>query len=141
MRAVPAPLDARARATMKANRRRDTGPELQVRRLLHRAGLRYRTDVRVDIVGVVARPDIVFTRARVAVFIDGCFWHGCPQHGKMPRHNRNYWAPKLRRNAERDRSVDAALQRAGWRVIRCWEHEDAVGTAARIAAVVRSRSS
>jgi DNA mismatch endonuclease (patch repair protein) len=125
---------------MRANRRRDTGPELLIRSLLHRAGLRFRVDRRLTVDGVACRPDIVFSRARVAVFVDGCFWHGCPEHGELPRANRAFWEEKLGRNAERDRRQDAALSAAGWRVVRIWEHEDPAASARLIEELVRERS-
>lgn len=109
---------------MVANRRRDTQPELRVRRLLHAAGLRYRIDVRPD-PAVRGRADIVFNRRRIVVFIDGCFWHGCPVHAVQPKSNTTYWAPKLARNRERDLEVTAALLSRGWTVLRFWEHEPA----------------
>jgi len=117
---------------MLANRGRDTAPELAVRRLLHRSGLRFRVDFAP--LGGRRRADIVFTRRRVAVFIDGCFWHGCPEHATLPKSNTDYWLPKLRRNSERDREVDAVLGDAGWVVLRFWEHEapDSV-----VAAIIR----
>jgi len=109
---------------MKGNRRADTGPELALRRALHGLGYRYRKDYRLDLAdGIRVRPDIVFTARRVAVFVDGCFWHCCPDHGSQPAANTWYWEPKLRRNVERDRVADAALARAGWTVLRLWEHE------------------
>lgn len=107
---------------MRANRRTDTGPERALRSELHRLGLRFRKDFRLKLDQGSVRPDIVFTRAKVAVFIDGCFWHQCPDHGQMPRSNRHYWAEKLTRNVERDRANDAALARAGWKVLRFYEH-------------------
>lgn len=113
---------------MRANRRTDTKPEVELRRALHRLGYRYRKDLRLDLGGRRVRPDIVFTARKVAVFVDGCFWHACPEHGRQPRTNEWYWAPKLRRNVERDRAADAALAAAGWRVVRLWEHEP-IGTA------------
>ncbi len=115
--------NAVSRRTMQRNRRRDTGPELAVRRQLHHLGLRYRVDypIRVD---TVTRPDVVFTRAKVAVFVDGCFWHSCPTHATTPVSNHVYWDAKLRRNRERDIEQTAALARAGWTVLRFWEHED-----------------
>jgi DNA mismatch endonuclease, patch repair protein len=126
---------------MRANRRTDTKPELALRRELHRQGLRYRKDYRLDLEGARVRPDIAFTARRVAVFVDGCFWHVCPEHGTKPANNTWYWGPKLARNVERDRAADAALAAAGWRVVRIWEHEsleaavavvlDAVGPRAR----------
>ncbi len=109
---------------MRANRRTDTKPELALRSALHRMGYRYRKDHRLDLdAGVRVRPDIVFTRRRVAVFVDGCFWHVCPEHGKNPVVNEWYWTPKLRRNIERDRAANTALAAAGWQVVRVWEHE------------------
>jgi DNA mismatch endonuclease, patch repair protein len=109
---------------MRANRRKDTKPELALRRALHSQGYRYRKDYRLDLAGGTrVRPDIAFTARKVAVFVDGCFWHGCPQHGSRPAVNVWYWEPKLRRNTERDRLADAALAAAGWAVVRVWEHE------------------
>lgn len=122
-----------SRRTMLANRRRDTQPEMRVRRILHAAGLRYRVDAR-PIPATRSRADIVFTRRRIAVFIDGCFWHRCPLHGVAPKANSSYWAPKLHRNVERDREVTAELTAAGWTVLRFWEHEDAATVARTIIA-------
>ena len=117
---------------MRANRRTDTKPELALRRALHRLGYRYRKDYRLDLEsGRRVRPDIAFTARKVAVFVDGCFWHACPEHGSKPRANEWYWGPKLIRNVERDRVTDAALILAGWTVIRLWEHvplDEAVAT-------------
>ena len=117
---------------MRANRRTDTKPELALRHALHRLGYRYRKDYRLDLdSGRRVRPDIAFTARKVAVFVDGCFWHACPEHGSKPRANEWYWGPKLVRNVERDRINDAALILAGWSVIRLWEHvplEEAVTT-------------
>ena len=108
---------------MKANRRTDTKPELALRHALHRLGYRYRKDYRLDLdTGRRVRPDIVFTARKVAVFVDGCFWHACPEHGSKPRANEWYWGPKLIKNVERDRTNDAALILAGWTVVRLWEH-------------------
>lgn len=108
---------------MRGNRKRDTRPEVDLRSALHRAGLRFRKDfaVRPD-EGRVIRVDVAFPRARVAVFVDGCFWHRCPKHGNDPRSNSSYWGPKLARNVERDREVNTRLAAAGWRVVRIWEH-------------------
>jgi DNA mismatch endonuclease (patch repair protein) len=119
---------------MAAIRRRDTKPELALRRALHGQGYRYRKDLRLDLdSGARVRPDIVFTARRVAVFVDGCFWHCCPEHGGQPSVNTGYWSPKLARNVERDRAADAALEAAGWQVVRVWEHvplDDAVAAVA-----------
>jgi DNA mismatch endonuclease, patch repair protein len=108
---------------MKANRRTDTKPELALRHALHRLGYRYRKDYRLDLAsGRRVRPDVAFTARKVAVFVDGCFWHACPEHGSKPRANEWYWGPKLIKNVERDRINDAALILAGWTVVRLWEH-------------------
>jgi DNA mismatch endonuclease (patch repair protein) len=108
---------------MQANRRSNTKPEVVLRSALHRLGYRYRKDFRLDLGGIKVRPDIVFTARKLAVFVDGCFWHVCPQHGRQPTTNEWYWTPKLRRNIERDRTVNAALEKSGWSVVRLWEHE------------------
>lgn len=120
----PRPSSEGRSANMRANRRANTKPEVALRSALHRLGYRYRKDFRLDLVAgrVRVRPDIVFTARKVAVFVDGCFWHACPEHGRQPAVNEWYWAPKLRRNVERDRAADAALTAAGWRVVRLWEH-------------------
>lgn len=117
---------------MTGNRRADTAPELALRRLLHARGLRYRKDHRVDAGGVRATADVVFPRARVAVFVDGCYWHGCPQHCRMPARNVAYWEAKIGRNRERDRRTTAALKDAGWTVVRVWEHESPEQAAAQV---------
>ena len=129
----PHPLNPGRSANMRANRRTDTKPEMALRRALHRQGLRYRKDYRLDLEGARVRPDIAFTARRVAVFVDGCFWHACPEHGTKPASNTWYWGPKLARNVERDRAADAALTAAGWRVVRVWEH---VPLDAAVAAVI-----
>lgn len=110
------------RSSMLGNRRTDTKPEVALRSALHASGLRFRKDHLLDLGKVRLRPDIVFTRARVAVFVDGCYWHSCPEHRTTPKRNADYWVPKLARNVERDREHDAALDEAGWTVVRVWEH-------------------
>ncbi len=110
---------------MAAIRRSDTQLEVAVRARLHRDGLRFRKDLLIRTPTARVRPDIVFTRRRVAVFIDGCFWHCCPEHGRQPRQNVGYWNPKLARNAERDREQTRALEDYGWTVLRFWGHEPA----------------
>ena len=108
---------------MRAIRRANTKPELALRSALHRQGYRVRQAYRLALdERARVRPDIAFTARRVAVFVDGCFWHACPEHGRNPEVNEWYWAPKLRRTMERDRAADAALAAAGWRVVRIWEH-------------------
>lgn len=123
---------------MRANRSVDTGLELALRRALHARGLRYRKNLRVDLPGLSVRPDVVFTRVRLALFADGCFWHMCPLHATEPKANSNYWGPKLRRNVARDRRVDAALDAAGWTVLRIWEHEPAETAANRVVMALRT---
>ncbi len=122
---------------MRANRRTDTKPEIALRHALHRQGYRYRKDYRLDLApGSRVRPDIAFTARRVAVFVDGCFWHACPQHGTRPASNTWYWGPKLQRNVERDRAADAALAAAGWQVVRVWEHETLEDAVAAVTAAL-----
>ncbi|SHX65186.1 very short patch repair endonuclease [Mycobacteroides abscessus] len=132
---------AATRASMLANRSRDTGPELAVRRLVHAMGLRYRVDFAPLPSNKRSRADLVFTRARVAVFIDGCFWHGCPEHHTVAKTNGAFWATKVEGNRARDERTNAALTDAGWMVLRFWEHEDPATVAAAIRdSVIRSRS-
>jgi DNA mismatch endonuclease (patch repair protein) len=135
----PEPTDASATRVATGNKRKDTTAEVRLRSALHRRGLRYRKDRLVRLDGLNVRPDIVFTRAKVAVFMDGCFWHGCPEHGTVPTRNTEYWIPKLRANTKRDQRVNAALTAAGWEVQRVWEHEQQDEAAARIETVVRGR--
>lgn len=106
------------RRNMAAIRCRDTKPELALRRLLWANGLRYRVHPRLP-----GRPDVAFVKAKLAVFVDGCFWHSCPDHCSMPASNTQFWTEKLARNVARDRSVDNQLAQLGWRVVRFWEHE------------------
>lgn len=123
-------------AQMRRQSRRDTVPELAVRQLLWRRGLRYRVDYRIlD----RRRADIAFTRAKVAVFIDGCFWHGCQLHGSVPKSNRTWWRAKLEANRARDRDTDRRLAEAGWHVVRFWEHYDPADAADQIEGAVRRR--
>jgi DNA mismatch endonuclease (patch repair protein) len=123
---------------MQLQRTRDTGPELALRRILHARGLRYRVD-RAPIPESRRRADIVFTRLRVAVYVDGCFWHGCPQHGTRSKSNTAWWDEKLRRNRNKDAETDRALVDAGWLVVRIWEHEDPRNAAENVYDIVRSR--
>lgn len=131
---------AATRATMQGNRRRDTKPELAVRRAVHALGLRYRVDCR-PLPGLNRRADLVFSRAKVAVFVDGCYWHGCPEHGTTARTNAAYWGPKIQRNRQRDRETDELLSEAGWTVLRTWEHEQPDQAAQRVLAAVRDQPS
>lgn len=127
-----------ARARMQANRRRDTKPELALRSAVHALGLRYRVDA-PPLVGLRRRADLVFSRAKVAVFLDGCFWHGCPEHHTVAASNATFWADKVSGNRARDRDTDARLEAAGWASVRIWEHEDPAVAAQRVAEAVRAR--
>lgn len=126
------------RRSMRANRSRDTKPELAIRRLVHAAGLRYR---------VAAKPlprmrrtaDLLFRPAKVAVFVDGCFWHGCPDHFVAPKTNPGYWEDKIADNKGRDRDTDARLEEAGWLVLRFWEHQDPAECAGAVVSAVSAR--
>lgn len=135
---LPTPSSAAVSTRMSRARRRDTGPELAVRRELHRRGLRYRVDWPIPEMRR-RRADLSFIRAKVAVFIDGCFWHGCPVHGVIPKSNRDWWVAKLTSNALRDEDTDAHLRRLGWIPLRFWEHEDPVVVADHVESAVRER--
>jgi DNA mismatch endonuclease (patch repair protein) len=126
----------KVRATMRGNRSRNTTPELALRSLLHRRGLRYRVDA-PPLKGVRRRADIVFPKERVAVFVDGCFWHGCPTHYRPSTKNTSFWEAKLGANRTRDGQTNTTLASAGWTVIRAWEHENMQEVADRIEAAVR----
>ena len=116
--------------------RRDTAPELALRRALFARGLRYRVD-QSPVSGIRTKADLVFKVARVAVFVDGCFWHACPEHGTLPRANRTWWAAKLEATAARDRRTDERLRTAGWTCVRVWEHENPFVAADRVETYVR----
>jgi DNA mismatch endonuclease (patch repair protein) len=136
MRSVPSASSPAVRARFQRQRTRDTAPEMALRRELHHRGLRYRVDV--PLLGSRrGRVDIVFSRARVAVMVDGCFWHRCPIHGLAPKANAAWWQQKLDRNVERDRRTGEELTSSGWRVVRVWEHEKPDAAADRIEAAVR----
>jgi DNA mismatch endonuclease (patch repair protein) len=118
--------------------RRDTLPELAIRSELHRRGFRFRVD-RAPLPGLRSRADIVFGPARVAVYVDGCFWHSCPEHGTKPKANAEWWERKLERNRERDAETDRALREQGWEVVRIWEHEDPGEAAERVIRAIEGR--
>lgn len=124
------------RASMRSNKGRDTKPELALRRAVHAKGLRYRVSYR-PLTSVRRTADLVFTRAKVAVFLDGCFWHGCPVHHTVAVTNAGFWAEKVHRTRERDAETDRLLNEAGWRVVRVWEHEDPNEAAERVVSAVR----
>lgn len=127
-----------SRKVMQGNRSRDTSPELAVRRRLHAAGLRFRVAHR-PVPALRRSADIVFTKQRIAVFIDGCYWHACPEHGTVARSNASYWSEKLARNVARDADTTEQLLAAGWTVLRFWEHEDPDVVAATLSAAVRGQ--
>lgn len=114
---------------------RHTGPEMALRRALHARGVRYR----LHHPNLPGRPDVALPAARIAVFVDGCFWHSCPDHGRTPHNNAAWWAEKLAANVARDRRKDAALGEIGWLAVHVWEHEDPVRAAGTIAALWRFR--
>lgn len=135
----PRPLDGVTSRRMSQQRRSGTAPEIALRQCLWGMGLRYRIDHRV--LGDRRRIDIAFTRARVAVFVDGCFWHSCPEHATSPSNNAAWWAEKLAANVRRDRNTDTQLAECGWTVVRVWEHELAEEAAQRIERLVRGQTS
>ena len=120
---APSASSTTVRRVMQANRSRDTKPEIQLRRALHRAGLRFRKDVRPLAPIKCAKADVVFSRAKLCIFVDGCFWHGCPRHFSAPKTNQAWWKEKIADNRLRDRKKTRQLRRAGWTVLRIWEHE------------------
>ncbi len=129
-----------ARAVMQGNRASNTRPELTLRRHLHGLGLRYRVDAPLPLRDVRRRADILFPRHHLAVFVDGCLWHSCPDHCRPPRTNAEYWRNKLARNSARDADTDRRLAELGWVVLRVWEHEDPADAAARVAELVAVQS-
>ncbi|MEU0550616.1 very short patch repair endonuclease [Micromonospora sp. NPDC005979] len=140
-RLPPTPPPSSASRAMKSNKSTNTKPELALRRQLFRRGLRYRVGYRVVLPERAVRPDIVFTRHKLAVFVDGCFWHGCPQHCRMPSDPSGYWHQKIDRNRKRDVTVTEVLGTAGWTVFRVWEHESAEAVAEAIHAALVSSAS
>lgn len=135
---APPPTDGQAERRMRQQGRRDTKPEIQLRRVLTRRGLRYRVDHK-PFPEIKSKPDLVFPRARVAVFVHGCFWHGCPQHARPTKSNTKWWADKIDRNRARDSEVERQLIEAGWRVLTVWEHERPEDAAVRIEKAVTDR--
>jgi DNA mismatch endonuclease (patch repair protein) len=133
---VPAASSAAARRRMQATRGRDTAPELALRRELHRRRLRYRVDMPV-VPDLRRCADVVFPRARLAVFVDGCFWHGCPQHATSAKSNAAFWAAKIAANQARDADTGRRLREVGWTVVRIWEHDTAEAAADHVHSVLR----
>lgn len=135
---APSASSPEVRLRMQGVRRCHTRPEIELRSLLHRAGLRFRVNCRAA-PGVPFRPDIVFTRVKTAVFVDGCFWHGCPIHGHIPKSHSDWWQAKFLRTRTRDALAARNLELEGWLVVRVWEHEDPALAASRIVSQVQSR--
>jgi len=135
---IPTPSSGDARRRMEKQSQRDTKPETQIRSILHSNGLRYRVDFR-PLKSVRRKADIAFIGPRVAVFIDGCFWHGCPIHGTWPKANAEFWRDKIISNQKRDADTNIRFERAGWKVIRIWEHEEPGEAAKKITKAVESR--
>ncbi|BAU83526.1 DNA mismatch endonuclease vsr [Streptomyces laurentii] len=129
---------AARRRNMQAIRSRDTKPERLLRQLLHAQGLRYRVAAK-PLPDLRRTADIVFRPAKVAVFIDGCYWHGCPEHYVAPKTNQGYWSGKVAGNIARDRDTDRRLADAGWTVLRFWEHEPPEDCASTVLRVVLDR--
>ena len=127
------------RSVMQANKGRDTKPEIAVRSAAHALGLRYRVGIRPE-PSIRRTADIVFPKARVAVFIDGCFWHGCPQHYRPTKRNTEFWTTKIAANVARDHDTDNRLIECGWRVLRIWEHEEPISAATKIRSIVTAPS-
>lgn len=125
---------------MRANRRRDTQPELRLRRRLHALGLRFLVDAPVPGTSRRRRADVLLRGARLAVYVDGCFWHSCPDHLHVPRANRDWWIRKLESIVRRDRDTDASVRAAGWQPVRVWEHEDPLAAAVRVARIAQART-
>lgn len=125
---------------MAAIRRTDTKPEIALRSLLHAQGLRFRKDYRITLAGRHIRPDIAFTKRKVAVFVDGCFWHACPEHGRQPANNTSYWSQKLATNTARDTLQTQLLKEAGWQVVRFWEHDGPEFAAGQLTSLLRTTS-
>lgn len=137
MAVIPTASSESVRERMRRQKGRNTKPELLIRSELHRRGLRYRVDYRA-VADSRSRVDIAFTRQRLAVFVDGCFWHSCPEHGSEPASNAEWWRDKLGANVHRDRRVDCELESAGWRVLRIWEHESVSVAVERILSALTS---
>lgn len=137
----PEPSSPAATKIGKSNKRVSTKCEVRLRSALHAMGLRFRKDLPIVVDGLRVRPDIVFTRAKVAVFVDGCFWHACPEHFHAPKSNLAYWEPKIAANIARDERVSGVLGGSGWTVIRVWEHDEPDVAAARVSAAVIGRAS
>lgn len=135
---IPKSRTRAVRNVMKANRGVDTKPELRLRSQIHKSGLRYAIDVRPES-DINRRADLVFRSAKVAVFVHGCFWHGCPKHYTLPKSNKKFWAKKVLRNRERDQETKRLLRKRGWKVLVFWEHQSPEACGATVVACVAQR--
>lgn len=139
---APIASSPRVRKVMQAIPSRDTAPEKALRSILHRMGLRFRKD-REPVEGVRCKADVVFRKARVCVFIDGCFWHRCPKHFRPPKTNTEWWLEKVKDNQERDNRKTMLIKKHGWMVLRYWEHEiqhdNTIKIATKISNAVKKR--
>lgn len=135
---VPPPSSEAALRRMQAAKPKDTAPEKAIRSAIHRRGLRYRVDAK-PLRDLNRRADIIFRSVKVVVFVDGCFWHGCPIHGTLAKANAEFWRVKIKRNQERDIDTMRLLENAGWKVIRVWEHDDPEEASEKIYDIVRVR--
>lgn len=135
---VPPPSSEAALSRMRAAKPIDTAPEMALRSAIHRRGFRYRVDTK-PLKELNRRADIVFRPTKVAVFVDGCFWHGCPIHATQSKANAEFWQAKIQQNQDRDLDTNRRLEEAGWKVIRVWEHENPEDTAEMICAIIRER--
>lgn len=133
-----APPTPEASLRMKRVRQKNTSAELELRRALHALGLRYRVQVPI-LINPRRVADVAFSGLRIAVFVDGCFWHGCPQHATWPKQNAEFWRAKILANQRRDRDTDERLRAVGWKVVRAWAHEPAERVAATVASIVEKR--
>lgn len=136
---APTASSVEASKRMRANRRRDSKPEVALRSELHRRGYRFRVDFPVAIESGRVRPDLVFPKRKVAVFVDGCFWHSCPQHATQPKKNSSYWTAKLEENVHRDRRHSRELEAMGWKVLRIWAHVPVDEAAGEVEDALRQR--
>jgi DNA mismatch endonuclease (patch repair protein) len=131
--------DTVTRIRMRRQKRTGTSPEIALRSAAWALGLRYRVDAALPIAGVRRRADMLFVGARIAVFIDGCYWHSCPLHATVPKSNTEWWLEKLARNVQRDRDTDERLGEIGWLSLRFWEHDDPIAAADRVRSAVLAR--
>ncbi len=135
---TPPPSSEAARQRMRATRQHGTKPEVALRGALNQLGIVYHVD-QSPVSGLKSRPDLIFEDTRIAVYVDGCFWHSCPIHGTLPKSNRQWWQAKLEANRQRDAKANDVLASAGWYVVRVWEHADPITVAKELADLIAQR--